>query len=99
MPDKDATPKPTPAGHPENRFGQTPGAGDWKRISRSVALIVLVVYAVLFFLWNRDTVTVSLVVTTVSIPLVWTLLLSFVLGAAVMYLLTFLRRRAAKKTR
>jgi uncharacterized integral membrane protein len=44
-------------------------------------------------------VTVTLVVAEVSIPLVWVLMLSFVLGALVMYLLLFLRRRAARKGR
>lgn len=43
-----------------------------------VALAVLVVYAVLFFLMNRQDVAVSLVVTTWStMPLVWTLLGTF----------------------
>ncbi|MEI2640915.1 MAG: LapA family protein [Candidatus Nanopelagicales bacterium] len=80
-------------------YGKTPGVGDWKRITRLSLLGLLVVYAVLFFLMNNDTVPVSLVVATVSIPLVWALLLSFVLGAAVMYLLMYLRRRAVRKAR
>ncbi len=80
-------------------FGKAPGAGDWKRITRIAALVVLVIYVVLFFLWNRETVEVSLVVTTVTIPLVFVLILAFVLGMAVMYLLTYLRRRAARKVR
>lgn len=80
-------------------YGKTPGTGDWKRITRLAALVVLVVYVVLFFLWNRDHVEVNLVVTSVFIPLFWVLMFSFVLGALAMYLLTYLRRRAARKAR
>lgn len=78
-------------------YGKAPGAGDWKRITRLAALVVLVVYVILFFLFNRNTVEVSLVVTTVSIPVVFVLILSFVLGMAVMYLLTYLQRRSGRK--
>lgn len=101
MPDKDETPqKATPTGEREDMvYGRAPGAGDWKRITRLTILALLVVYAVLFFLMNRETVTVSLVVTTVTIPLVWMLLLSFALGAAVTYLLLYLRRRTVRKAR
>lgn len=101
MPDKDETPhKATPTGDREDMvYGRAPGAGDWKRITRLTILALLVVYAVLFFLMNRETVTVSLVVTTVTIPLVWMLLLSFAMGAAVMYLLVYLRQRSVRKAR
>lgn len=78
-------------------YGSPPGASDWKRIARMVALAVLVVYAVLFFLMNRQDVAVSLVVTTVNVPLVWILLGTFLVGALAMYLLLHLRKRAAKK--
>lgn len=80
-------------------FGRAPGAGDWKRITRIGALVVLVIYVVLFFLWNFETVQVSLVVTTVTVPLVVILAFTFTLGMAVMYLLTYLRRRARRKAR
>jgi uncharacterized integral membrane protein len=80
-------------------YGKTPGVGDWKRITRLGALVVLVIFAVLFFMLNRNAVPVSLVVTTVTIPLFWILMFSFLLGAAVMYLLLYLRRRAARKAR
>lgn len=80
-------------------YGKAPGAGDWKRITRLSLLGLLIVYAVLFFMFNLEKVTVSLVVATVTIPLVWVLLLSFLLGAAVMYLLLFLRKRAVRKAR
>lgn len=80
-------------------YGRAPGAGDWKRITRLSLLGLLIVYAVLFFLMNNDTVPVSLVVATVNMPLVWALLLSFVLGAAVMYLALYLRKRAVRKAR
>ncbi len=80
-------------------FGRTPGAGDWKRITRIAALVVLVIYVVLFFLWNGEKVEVSLVVTTVTTPLVFVLILAFLLGAAVTYLLMYLRRRAVRKAR
>ena len=78
-------------------YGKTPGASDWKRITRLVALIALVVFVVLFFVTNRETVEVSLVVATVSIPLVFVLMLVFLLGMATMYLLTYLRRRSGRK--
>lgn len=80
-------------------YGKSPGVGDWKRITRLAALVVLVVYVVLFFLSNREKVEVSLVVTTVTIPVVWVLMLAFVLGMAVMYLLLYLRKRAVRKAR
>jgi uncharacterized integral membrane protein len=76
----------------EHVYGKPPGAGDWKRISRLVALGVLIVYTLLFFLLNRNTVEVNLVVTTASIPLVWILI-----GVLAAYLLSYLRRRAARK--
>ena len=72
---------------------------DWKPIARIVALIVLVVFSILFFLLNRSTVEVSLVVTTVSIPIIWVLIGTFLAGAATMYLLLMLRRRSAHKAR
>lgn len=78
-------------------YGSPPGAGDWKRIVRMVALAVVVVYAVLFFLMNRQDVAVSLVVTTVNVPLVWILIGTFLAGALAMYLLLHLRRRVARK--
>jgi uncharacterized integral membrane protein len=80
-------------------FGRAPGAGDWKRITRIGALVVLVIYVVLFFLWNGNNVNVSLVVTDVYIPLVFALILAFLLGGAVTYLLMYLRRRAVRKAR
>ncbi|MBK6762865.1 MAG: LapA family protein [Micrococcales bacterium] len=93
----DATPKPTE--RQDHVYGTPPGAGDWRRITRLVLLAVLVVYTVLFFLMNRTSVDVSLVVTTVNIPLIWTLIGTFLLGAVVMYLLMYLRRRAERKAR
>lgn len=78
-------------------YGKPPGAGDWKRISRIVALVVLVVYVVLFFVLNQETVPVSLVVTTVTIPLIWILVGTFIMGGVVTYLLLYLRRRSARK--
>ena len=80
-------------------YGRPPGAGDWKRITRLTLLGVVIVYVVLFFLMNRKEVQVSLVVADATMPLVWVLLLSFVLGALTMYLLLYLRRRAARKAR
>lgn len=80
-------------------YGRAPGAGDWKRITRIGALVVLVIFVVLFFFMNGEKVEVSLVVTTVTIPLVFVLILAFLLGAAVTYLLMYLRRRAVRKTR
>jgi uncharacterized integral membrane protein len=79
----------------EYRYGRPPGAREWRPIARMVALLVLVVFTILFFLLNRETVEVSLVVTTVSIPLIWILIGTFLLGAAVMYLLML--RRSARK--
>jgi len=81
----------------EHVYGKPPGAGDWKRVSRLVALGVLTVYTLLFFLLNRNTVEVNLVVTTASIPLVWILIGTFLLGVLAAYLLSYLRRRAARK--
>jgi uncharacterized integral membrane protein len=66
---------------------------------RTSLLIILVVYTVLFFLWNQDPVEVSLVVTTVTVPLVWVLLGTFLLGAAVMYLWMYRRKRAKRKAK
>jgi uncharacterized integral membrane protein len=83
----------------EHRYGRPPGPGDWKPIARVVALVALVVFSVLFFLTNRDSIEVSLVVATVTIPLIWILIGTFLLGAAVMYLLLMLRRRSARKAR
>jgi uncharacterized integral membrane protein len=80
-------------------YGRTPGTDDWKRITRIGALVVLVIFVILFFFMNGDKVEVSLVVTTVTIPLVFVLILSFLLGAAVTYLLMYQRRRAVRKTR
>ncbi|MEZ5186568.1 MAG: LapA family protein [Candidatus Nanopelagicales bacterium] len=77
----------------EHVYGKPPGTGDWKRISRLTALGVVIVYTVLFFLMNRDTIEVSLVVTTASIPLVWVLVGSFLLGVVATYLIGYLRRR------
>jgi uncharacterized integral membrane protein len=97
MPDNNEAMPPRPDDH--EVYGRAPGTGDWRRLTRLTALVVLVAFAVLFFLLNRSTVEVSLVVTTVNVPLVWMLLLSFFLGATVMYLWLYLRRRAVRKTR
>lgn len=93
-------PGPRPDGTPrQDVYGKPPGAGDWKRVSRLALLGLLVVFTILFFAFNLDNVEVSLVVTTVSIPLVVVLIGTFLLGAFFMYLLTFLRRRSARKTK
>ena len=97
--DKQPEHAPIYSGDGDERYGKPPGAGDWKPIARAVALVALVVFTVLFFLRNRDSVEVSLVVTTVTIPLIWILIGTFLLGAAVMYLLLMLRRRSARKAR
>lgn len=81
------------------RYGKPPGAGDWKPIARVIVLVVLVLFSLLFFLLNRTPVEISLVVTTVTIPLIWTLIGTFLVGAAVMYLLLMLRQRSARKAR
>ncbi len=91
--------RPANSGDGDHRYGKPPGVQDWRRIARVVALVVLVIFTVLFFLGNRDKVEVSLVVTTVTIPLIWVLIGTFLAGAAVMYLLTMLRRRTARKER
>jgi uncharacterized integral membrane protein len=90
---------PTPSQRQDHVYGRPPGAGDWKRIVRMVLLAVLIVFTLLFFLLNRESVEVSLVVTTVTIPLIWILIGTFLLGALVMYLLMYLRRRAGRKAR
>lgn len=94
-----AKPDNKPPGSAGHVYGKTPGTSDWKRITRLTALAVLVVYVVLFFVMNGETVEVSLVVATVSIPLVFVLILAFLLGMATMYLLTYLRRRSGRKAR
>lgn len=95
--DKSAVPAPGPERR-DHVYGKPPGVGDWKRISRLTGLAVLVVYAVLFFLMNRDAVSVSLVVTTVSIPLVWVLIGTFLAGALAAYLISLVRRRTGSKS-
>ena len=97
--DKDPQNKPARTERQDHVYGSPPGAGDWRRIARIVALTVLVAFAVLFFLLNRDSVEVSLVVTTVTIPLVWVLMGTFLLGALTMYLFQYQRRRAVRKAR
>lgn len=59
---------------------------------RIVALVVLVLF-VIFTLQNRDDATIQLLLFEVTGPLWLTLLLSFVLGAAVAWLLVDRRRR------
>ncbi len=90
--DKPSVPMPGPA-REDHVYGKPPGAGDWKRITRIGGLGVLIVYALFFFLMNRETVEINLVVTTASIPLIWVLVGVFVLGALVMYLAQLLLRR------
>lgn len=90
---------PANSGTDDYRYGKPPGAREWRPIARVVALVVLVVFTVMFFLLNRETVEISLVVTTVSIPLIWVLIGTFLAGAAVMYLLLMLRRRSSRKAR
>lgn len=98
MAPEDSKPNPGPDVQRQDLvYGKPPGAGDWRRITRMVALVLMVAYVVLFFLLNRESVEVSLVVTTATIPLVWVLLGTFVLGALVMYLLLYLRQRAGRK--
>lgn len=97
MTNPDQQPEPRPSQPQDQVYGKPPGAGDWKRISRIVALVVLVVYVVLFFVLNQETVPVSLVVTTVTIPLIWILVGTFIMGGVVTYLLLYLRRRSARK--
>lgn len=96
--DKDQ-PKPLKPERKDQVYGKPPGASDWRRITRLSLLIILVVLVVLFFMGNLDSVEVSLVVTTVNVPLVWVLLGTFLLGAAVMYLLLYLRKRAGRRAR
>ncbi len=97
MTNPDQQPEARPPQSQDQVYGKPPGAGDWKRISRIVALGVLVVYVVLFFVLNQETVPVSLVVTTVTIPLIWILVGTFIMGGVVTYLLLYLRRRSARK--
>jgi uncharacterized integral membrane protein len=97
--DKDPEIKPVQSERQDYVYGAPPGARDFRRIARIVALVVLVVFAVLFFLLNRDSVEVSLVVTTVTIPLVWILIGTFLMGALAMYLFQYLRGRAVRKAR
>jgi uncharacterized integral membrane protein len=98
MSDDETPAKPTPGPQRKDHvYGKPPGAGDWKRIARLTGLGVLVVYAVLFFLMNRETVTISLVVATVKIPLIWVLLGTFLLGGLAAYLASFLRRRLGSR--
>ena len=78
-------------------YGKPPGAGDWKRIARIGGLGVISVYVLLFFLMNRETVEINLVVTTASIPLIVVLVGIFLLGALVMYLAQLLLRRRQGK--
>jgi uncharacterized integral membrane protein len=92
-------PEPLGADREDSVYGKPPGAGDWRRITRLSLLGILVAFTVLFFLGNLNSVEVSLVVTTVNVPLVWVLLGTFLLGAAVMYLLLYLRKRAGRKAR
>lgn len=101
MAEERRTPDVTPphSERPDHVYGRPPGAGDWRRITRMVLLAVLVVFTVLFFALNRKNVEVSLVVTTVTIPLIWILIGTFLLGALVMYLAMYLRRRAGRKAR
>lgn len=98
-PTEEGRPKPPRPERKDQVYGKPPGAADWRRITRLSLLIILVVLAVLFFMGNLDSVEVSLVVTTVNVPLVWVLLGTFLLGAAVMYLLLYLRKRAVRKAR
>lgn len=95
----DALTSPTLDQHDDHVYGQGPSSGNWKRTSRSILLVVLVVWSVLFFLWNRDPTKVSLVFTSVTVPLVWILLADFLVGALVMYLVIWLRRRKRRKAK
>lgn len=96
---QEALSSPTLGEHDDHTYGQTPSASNWKRNSRSVLLVLLVVWSVLFFMWNRDPTKVSLVFTSVTVPLVWILLADFIVGAVVMYLIIYLRRRKRRKAK
>jgi uncharacterized integral membrane protein len=97
--DKDPQIKPTRTERQDYVYGAPPGARDFRRIARLVLLTALIAFSVLFFLLNRDSVEVNLVVTTVTIPLVWILMGTFLLGALTMYLFQYQRRRAVRKAR
>lgn len=81
----------------EHVYGQTPGTKDWKRIARVVLLVALVIYTVLFFASNNQPTTVSLVVTSVTISLIWVLIGTFLAGMLVMYLISYTRGRKRRK--
>lgn len=95
----EALTSPTLGDHDDHTYGQTPSASNWKRNSRTGLLVLLVVWSVLFFLWNRDPTQVSLVFTTVTVPLVWILVADFIIGGIVVYLILWLRRRKRRKAR
>lgn len=90
-----------PVGSPKSGndhvYGKAPGPGDWKRTVRIVLLALLVLFAVAFFGSNREQTTVSFVFTTVSVPLIWVLIGTFIAGMLVMYLLMYLRGRKRRK--
>lgn len=59
---------------------------------RRIAALVILVLFIVFALQNRESATVSVLLIEVSGPLWLTLLLSFVLGAAVTWLLLYRRK-------
>lgn len=98
MANSDSSPRPAGSPPKDHVYGKPPGTGDWRRITRLVLIGVLTVYTILFFASNFETVEVSLVFAKVNVPLVFVLIGVFLLGMGFMYLLTFFRRRSARKS-
>jgi uncharacterized integral membrane protein len=80
--------------------GRHEGSRSRRDLARLVVGLVLVAALVAFVLGNSQTVSVSFVFTTTSVPLIWVLLVTAALGAVTDRLVTVVRsRRRAKRSR
>jgi uncharacterized integral membrane protein len=72
-----------------------PAEGSRRSLSlRSIVVIIIAVYAVLFLVLNRKSVNVHFVLFSTRVPLFWALALAVVVGACVGWLAA--RRRAGR---
>jgi uncharacterized integral membrane protein len=76
--EKPAAPPPTPKGQP----GRAPSGLPW----RTIAWIVIAVYAAIFLVRNNDKVQISFVFFEANTRLIWLILLSMGIGALLMLL-------------
>ena len=87
-------------GQPNSEGTRQPSPGGWARSFLTVRLVVVclvALYAILFVVMNTHSAKIDFVFTSTNVSVIWVILLSLVLGAALAVLGQQLRRRRQRK--